>query len=240
MRELWRTLLRIVMPDACAACAQDLAMPAPMGLCRVCFTALVRVDPAGCRRCGAPLRPDGRCLAPHRDLQNLEFLVAPFGYAGTGGALVRRFKLDADAAAGRLLAAAMGRHLRERLPPPWRHALLVPVPLHPQKRRQRGFDQAAWLARQIASRCAGLRVQEVLRRTRNTAPQGDPRTTNRERNVHGAFSLRRGGVAGARLVLVDDVATSAATLRACAGVLRNAGALAIGAVVGCRATAQGT
>lgn len=162
-------------------------------------------------------------------------LVAPWHFAGTGGALVRRFKLDGDAAAGRLLARAMGDAWRATAEPAWRRAVLVPVPLHPGRARERGFDHAAWLADRLAGRLGLTACPRTLARTRATLPQGDPRVQSREGNVAGAFTVRRAASVDGRLVvLVDDVFTSGATARECAGLLRAAGATQVAMLTACR------
>lgn len=194
-----------------------------------------RVDP-GCPRCGEPvLAPGAACTGDHVELRNLVRHVAPFRYAGTGGVLVRRFKLDGDAAAGWVLARAMTCRWLPWARGNWRRALFVPVPLHRRRRRDRGFDQAEWLARIVAERCGGELGDGVLHRRRATLPQGDPRVLSRSGNVEGAFAVacaRR--VRGRAVVLVDDVFTSGATGRACAAVLREAGAAQVAMLTACR------
>ncbi|MFM1870880.1 MAG: hypothetical protein RL398_302 [Planctomycetota bacterium] len=171
----------------------------------------------------------------HRALAGLAWHAAPFGYRGTGGALVRRFKLDANAAAGLLLARAMADVLRPRLVDAWRRPCLIPVPLHASRARRRGFDQAHWLAVGIADRLGLVRPDATLVRVAPTLPQGDPRVASRLRNVESAFAVRAAAkVVGARVVLVDDVFTSGATARTCARVLREAGAEAVAVVTACR------
>jgi predicted amidophosphoribosyltransferase len=112
---------------------------------------------------------------------------------------------------------------------------LVPAPLHAARRRERGFDQAEWLARAVAARL-GLDVAcGVLARRRATLPQGDPRVTSRSANVEGAFAVvRLRAVAGRSVVLVDDVLTSGATARACAEQLLAAGARDVSVLTACR------
>jgi ComF family protein len=104
---------------------------------------------------------------------------------------------------------------------------VVPVPLHPRRRRARGFNQATELAAQL-----GLPVVDALRRTVATRPQMELPASRRHRNVRGVFAPARGPawrpiasrIRGARVVVVDDVVTTGATVEACARVLRRLGA----------------
>jgi len=114
--------------------------------------------------------------------------------------------------------------------------VVVPVPLHRSRRRTRGFNQAEELGRHL-----GLPCRTVLRRVRATPSQTALPVAQRHRNVRGAFALaRRGDVRGLRVVLVDDVCTTGATLEACARVLREAGAADVTAITAARvATRRG-
>jgi ComF family protein len=102
---------------------------------------------------------------------------------------------------------------------------IVPVPLHPKRRRQRGFNQAELLAAALA-RGSGLALSPgVLVRRKDTSPQAGLSSAARRRNVAGAFAVRhRSRVMGRTLVLVDDVTTTGATASACARALKDAGA----------------
>lgn len=231
-REFGRALLAAVLPATCPACGER-----SEGLCPVCDTGLQRLRPPLCRRCGEPLlTADQPCRADHRRITGIAMARAPFAFADTGGRLVRRFKLDGDAAAGHYLAAAMVRAVVADLGPAFRRGVVVSVPLHRRKRRQRGFDQAAWLATAIARGLGLSSATAVLARNRPTLPQGDPRVLSRERNVEGVFELataRR--IAGRAVLLVDDVCTSGATARACAAALRAGGAARVALLTACRA-----
>jgi ComF family protein len=103
--------------------------------------------------------------------------------------------------------------------------LLVPVPLHPRRLRERGFNQSALLAAELGRRTARPMLADALVRRRDTAPQAGLTAAARRRNVRDAFAVaRRGSVAGRVVTLVDDVFTTGATALACARVLRGAGA----------------
>ena len=216
VRELCRGFVDLLLPPVCPSCGDGAD-----DLCPPCRSQLAWRPACGCARCGEPVLTAGSaCGRDHRELQNLAQLVAPWRYAGTGGALVRRFKLDGNVAAGRLMVRATADAWRASLRLGWGRAVLVPVPLHARRRRLRGFDQAAWLVENLAARLRAPSAVGCLRRLRATLPQGDPRVQSRSENVADAFAVRDArSVVGRRVVLVDDVFTSGATLRRCA-VLR--------------------
>jgi len=124
----------------------------------------------------------------------------------------------------RSVAGALGALLATRYPFA-DDALLIPVPLHPQRLRERGFNQAALLARAVARR-RGLAVADrALRRSRATQGQPGLTAVERRRNLAGAFRVRQPGlVAGRSVVVIDDVLTTGATADACARALLAAGA----------------
>lgn len=151
--------------------------------------------------------------------------------------MVRRLKFDGDFAAGQMLAREMAfAALPMVRSAAWRRAVLVGVPLHRSRLRERGFDQAQFLAIEIGRRLNLVVASGVLRRVRATLPQGDPRVTSRSSNIDGAFAIRAArAIRGQHVLLIDDVITSGATARACALQLQANGAVAVALVTACQA-----
>lgn len=197
-----------ILPDVCLSCGGLLAAP---------------VVPALCPRCGAGVR----ALAPKE--RRLDEIDACFAYDGPLAAALHRFKYRGDAAlAGPLGAAVAGAEIWGR---PW--DAIVPVPLHVRRRLVRGYDHTLLLARAARRHLrAGPPVRaRWLLRTRATPPQASRPAAERPGNVEGAFAVRRpDAVAGRRILLLDDVTTTGATLRACRVALQQAGAASVGAL----------
>jgi len=115
-----------------------------------------------------------------------------------------------------------------------RFDFIVPVPLHPTRKRERGFNQAELLARAL-NRATGIRLHRALQRTRYTTTQTQFDRAERMENLKGAFRLRRGSnVQDLRVLLVDDVLTTGSTLSECASVLKAAGAVSVHAATAAR------
>jgi ComF family protein len=114
----------------------------------------------------------------------------------------------------------------------WQPEALVPVPIHPQRRRERGYNQSELLAAVVGERC-GLPVRDAVEKVKDTPPQVGLSREERRRNVRGAFRPRAGAAPGRRAVLIDDVQTTGETLEAVAEELLAAGAHAVYALTLC-------
>lgn len=221
-----KALADLFYPQRCVGCgarASDL-------LCAGCYEALPRIGPPVCRRCGTPTAFDTPVCedCKGRDLL-FDAARAPLRYEGVGEKIVHSLKYRGYlAVAPRLAAPLMIGAARGA----GRFDAVVPVPLHRSRMAKRGFNQAAVLAREVAGGL-GARFEENLRAIRGTRDQVELSAAERRVNVRGAFraqSRMRG-----RVLLVDDVQTTGATLSECAGVLREAGAGEVHALCLCRA-----
>jgi ComF family protein len=161
---------------------------------------------------------------------HLSTIIPACRYEGAVQGLIQRFKYGRDIALARPLGILLARSLDDERLAGCIFDALVPVPLHPRRRRERGFNQAELLAARL-SRVAGIPVRRLIRRSRATPPQAGFDRVERMENLRDAFALRRPIPSGGVFLLVDDVSTTGATLDACAAVLREGGASEVFAVV---------
>jgi ComF family protein len=195
------------------------------------------VSPPYCTRCGEPFGGEGprhpceRCL---RRPPPFLFARAPFLYGGALREAIHRYKYQGAWELGRALASLFARGARELELGAF--DLVAPVPLHPRRLAERGFDQTVPLARAVARAHRLPFGSRVLTRVRHTPPQALLSGEARRVNVRGAFAVPRPQrVLGLRVLLVDDLLTTGATAAECARALLAAGADQVAVVVLARA-----
>jgi ComF family protein len=227
MRRLGRLLLDAVLPPRCLKCGTAVAEPG--ALCAVCWPAISFITPPYCACCGYPFEldpgPEAQCAAcvamppPYRRAR------AALRYDEASRGLILGFKhgdrTEAAPAFARWLAAAGDFAEID---------LIAPVPLHWRRLFHRRYNQAALLALAVGRLVDRPVVADLLVRRRSTPTQGRLGAAARRRNVAGAFSVmprRRPGLAGRRVLLIDDVMTSGSTIEACCQALRRGGAAAV-------------
>jgi ComF family protein len=236
LRTIAHRVLDQVFPWTCAGCQEA----ASFALCDRCLAGIRWIKEPICPRCGLPLASPpshvcGRCLDRPPAFSKLRAIACyrPSEESDPLGVSLRALKY----AGRRALAQPLSTLLADRFPfDPSAYDLIAPVPLHLERLRTRGFNQALLLAREPARRFALPVDPALMVRVRSTLPQVGLDEADRRRNVRRAFALRAGRrVEGFRILLVDDVSTSTATVDECASLLAHEGAASVDVLVVARA-----
>ncbi len=237
LRESLRAIGSLFYPAACVVCTAPLESPGY--LCATCRAKAPRITAPFCAKCSEPfpaaiIGPFTCANCAHRTL-HFDAAVASYRSRGIVRKLVHEFKYGQQRHLRHPLAAWLAETLHDVRLRDRHFDLIVPVPLHPARERERGFNQALLLAEEL-SRIASLPLRCVLDRIRYTTTQTAYDRAERMENLHDAFRLRKNAdVRGLRVLLIDDVLTTGSTLSECARVLKAAGAISVYAATAARA-----
>jgi ComF family protein len=222
-------LVSLLYPASCAACAGPIEPHEH--LCGACEENVARVLPPFCSKCSQPfagaITDVFTCANCEGRTLHFDTAVSCYRSRGPVRNVIHDFKYGRQLHVRHLL----GRWLADALDDPRlagrRFDMVVPVPLHPTRKRERGFNQAELLAVEL-NRLRAIPVCDLLQRIRYTTTQTQFDRMERIENLGGAFRLRRNcDVQGCRVLLVDDVLTTGSTLSECALVLKKAGVLSV-------------
>jgi ComF family protein len=219
---LWTALLNLIFPLRCAGCGQIGA-----AWCPVCNAQVQVIGADVCPHCGRPQPNRFPCPQCRRSPIEIDGIRSAVIFEGPVRQAIHHLKYNGKIG----LAEPLGSFLAER----WRREplpadMIVPVPLHQARLQERGYNQSMLLAEQLA-RASGLPVAEAaLKRVKATMPQVTLNAVERKENVQDAFEARAELVQDKRILLVDDVCTTGATLEACSLALKQGGAKSVWAL----------
>jgi ComF family protein len=218
--KLGEIALNLLFPQWCIGCGKEGAL-----ICSSCQSSLPRIMPPLCPRCGRP-QPSGilcpSCVSWRAEIDGIR---SPFRFDGVMRQAVYQLKYRNL----RALAAPLAQLLNDYLVTnPVPGDVLVPVPLHRKRMRERGYNQSSLLARKLGKFLNLPVVADCLIRQRHALPQARTSTVEERRsNVADAFTCRDERLRDKQVLLIDDVSTSGATLDACAAVLKEYGAISV-------------
>lgn len=216
----WLTSIQSSLTGPCLLCGGRCTLPDGLALCDGCRNLLPATG-RHCPNCAQPQTSDARCGPCQRHPPPFERAIAPWLYAPPLDRLVLQLKTSAAGPCAHALGGLLARHLAAsgcELPD-----LIVPVPLHARRLRERGFNQAAMLARVLARKLGVPWRADVLLKPHESADQRQLDKRQRRRNLRGCFTCRPLPT-GCHVALVDDVVTTGATAWAGSEALRRAGA----------------
>jgi ComF family protein len=230
-------LSSLFYPATCAVCSTD--VDRPEYLCESCRERAPRIQAPFCAKCSEPfsgaITQTFSCAnCAHRTL-HFDLAVAAYRSRGLVRKLVHDFKYAHQRHLRHPLAAWLGETMNDPRLRGRRFDLVVPVPLHPARERERGFNQATLLGELLARRIS-VPLRPVLERIRYTTTQTAYDRAERMENLRDAFRLRKKmNVRELHVLLIDDVLTTGSTLSECARVLKEAGAISVHAATAARA-----
>ncbi len=218
------TALDLLFPKWCIGCGREGDF-----ICHSCRRSLPRITPPVCPRCGRPQPSGVLCPGCVNWQAEIDGIRSPFIFDGVMRQAIHQLKYQNL----RALAAPLAQMLQDYLiDNPVPAEVLVPVPLHPKRLRERGYNQSSLMARELGKLTNLAVIDGCLIRQRHAPPQA--RTSNvdeRRSNIAGAFTCCDQRLRDKRVLLIDDVSTSGATLDACAAAVKAAGAASVWGLV---------
>ncbi len=216
--------LNLLFPQWCVGCGKKGDF-----ICHSCRSSLPRIMPPLCPRCGKPQSSGILCSSCVSWQAKIDGIRSPFRFDGVMRQAIHQLKYRNI----RMLAAPLARLLNDYLiTSPVPGEVLVPVPLHRKRLRERGYNQSSLLARELSKLTSLPVVNDCLIRQRHAPPQTRTSTVDeRQSNVADAFACGDQRLQDKQVLLIDDVSTSGATLDACAAALKAAGATSVWGLV---------
>lgn len=218
-----------LFPSCCILC--DATILGGLSLCELCLQDLPRIE-SSCRQCGLPFKQNLKgalCGQCQQSLPPIDYLISSLQYAYPVGHLVSQLKFQRDLTLAKifshLLLTTLSAHYKAH--PMQRPDIIIPIPLHKKRIRQRGFNQALEIARPLATALEIPLIINAVKRIRYTQAQSLLNAKERRKNLHQSFALIQ-PISAQHIVLVDDVVTTGTTVYELATVLKQAGVKKVG------------
>ena len=217
-----RALLNFLVPSLCLSCQAQIPPP---GCCQDCQALLPWLEDS-CRCCAKPLAEKGLCGSCSFHPPVFHQVIVPFVYMPPISHWLSAFKFHEQISHGQFLAACLWAKCQQRYRCQAWPELIIPVPLHAKRLRERGYNQALMIAAKIAKWSRIPLARHSLVKIRATRPQTELRKTERQKNLKKAFLIAK-PIKARHVALVDDVLTTGATVKEITRILRRHGVLQV-------------
>ena len=218
LAKLGKEAVNLLFPMECAGCRRTGGI-----LCETCIPGLAKLTPPYCRICASP-HGQSPCRWCEENAPAIDGVRAPFLMEGAVQQAIFALKYRGIRAAAPELARLLAGYIAERRTP---GDVIVAVPLHRRRLRTRGYNQSELLARELSKITGLTQAKGLLTRVKDAPPQVEAATRSQRRaNVEGSYEVN-GDVDGRRVLLIDDVVTTGATMSSCAAALKGAGAASV-------------
>ena len=218
---LWKKCLDLLYPQTCYFCGKI----SKDKLCQSCCEKVIYIEEPRCKKCGKPIRYEEKelCYDCQQNDTYYEQGKSLWLHQGAVKWSVYQFKYHNRRIYGRFYAEELYRLYGKKLED-WRIDVIIPIPLHPKRRRKRGYNQAEIIAKHLG-RISGIRVdRKAVVRVNDTKPQKQLNPKERKRNLQRAFRVHKNWEPVKRILLIDDIYTTGNTIDAVAKVLKEKGA----------------
>ena len=217
---LKRKVLNFLFPPRCVSCGKGGSF-----LCRKCHNKLIYLQPPLCTRCSKPIRTGTICSKCQSQTWDIDGIYSIFKYGGAIRQAIIQFKYENIKVLADPLSHCMVEYLKEYN---LSFDVIIPVPIHKRRLRERGYNQSSLLAQRLSRMTRIPVVEGTLIRTRHTPSQAkSDNVDQRRKNIENAFKCVNHDISGKRILIIDDVCTSGATLNSCATSLKSAGAASV-------------
>ncbi|NLK21800.1 MAG: ComF family protein [Epulopiscium sp.] len=215
-------ILDIIYPPRCIFCKDIIPIQKEKGICEECKKNLSFVEGKTCQRCGKPIeKKRDTCLDCIKYPPEYEKGWAVFVYEGLIRDMMYRFKYGGYKEYARYLGHLMADKIRNEAPNE-KFDLIIPIPIHPNRKKSRGYNQGEELAKTISKELNSPMDTSILIRTKETRPQSGLTIIERKNNIKNAFKIKINmDLKQMKILLVDDIYTTGATINSCAKLLKN-------------------
>jgi ComF family protein len=224
---VWEALLDLIYPPRCIFCTEIIPFQEERGICKRCRNTLPFIEGKVCQKCGKPIQDSDHrttCFDCIKNSHVYDRGWAVFAYEGMVKDAIYRFKYGGHKEYGKYLGKLMAEKIKYQISEEG-FDLIIPIPIHKRRKKERGYNQAEELAKSISSELGIPMDPFILARVKETSPQSGLSIVQRQNNIKKAFKIDDTiNLHQMKILLIDDIYTTGTTINYCADLLKERGA----------------